>query len=193
MRACVTNERSDWLAASIYGAMVGGPNNGRRRSGSRVGHLSQGPGAETGSDVIQGNPVGNPSMERTIHDAKQLTRKNTQALAVWPLINECKQKHMEGAVHGLRIWNNGGWAKKWSEGVEVMGEAPWPAGPNRNLVEPGGNHGKLTHGKGNSQSEISYCSYLPMILELSPPQHWCCTLCHLELSPHAIGVAFPGD
>ena len=54
--------------ARIYGTMVGGPNNGRRGSALRVGHLGR--GVRTGSDVIRENPVGNPSVERTTPNQK---------------------------------------------------------------------------------------------------------------------------
>ena len=50
------------------------------------------------------NPV-----ERTAPDLKRWSSDNSQA--AWPLVNECKQKHMEVGAHGAHIWKNGGWAK----------------------------------------------------------------------------------
>ena len=105
VRVCVcvreTFERSDWPVDRVYKVQwQGGPNNGRRGSASRVGHLGR--GVPTGSDVIRENPVGNPSMERTTPNPKRLTRENSKPSS--PLVTECKQKHMEGGGGVARIY-----------------------------------------------------------------------------------------
>ena len=144
MRVCarVCDKRALRLAGgprNIYSTMAGGPNNGRRGGGRRSGWGTLAKGflashvTNSSHQVKLASQVNTSSqqvewkirslVERTTPDHQCQTFESIQT--AWPLVTECKPKHMVGRAHGPHIWYNGGCVTYWSKGVGVEGVAPW--------------------------------------------------------------------